>query len=490
MQKSKLISLLKKFSKVDMKEFEKFISSPYFLKGRNLKPAFSQLKKYYPGFDSPGFNDESLFRKLNPKKKFDKKSSTHTIHVLFSELALLAEKFLVYNSFESGRFKYQYNMCLAELYRDNDYIELAKKTLMKNSELINKEDNNFDFYTKKLETNMSISGAYYTINKPKESYTYSRNNLLYIYAFTFDIINKYVNEYFVNKYSYNFEYKGFELVRLFTEAFDPILFDDECEGDEFETKNLTLINYYIIKSRLDETDKESLMNAVNIFIKIFDNLPRSTQWFSFALLFNRLFGRIRLDIDYLHKASSLIDFVWEKGVLSTHKKINLHLGSYHSALSVKAAADINGLRNFIERYAGKVDIESVNEVKEYSFAVLYFKDKLYGNALEKISKNDMLNFPALKINKHKLRICCLFELEFFEEALSAIDSLEHYLRKNKNVSEIVKTENLKFSSGVRKLIKIKLGSVSEPDIEFSKIIELTQNSIYGYWFREKVDLVS
>lgn len=83
MQKSKLITLLKTFSKEEMKNFDKFISSPYFSRGRNLKPLYNVLKKYHPSFDSPHFTEEKIFNKLYPKKKFDGKKSLHTLETLF-----------------------------------------------------------------------------------------------------------------------------------------------------------------------------------------------------------------------------------------------------------------------------------------------------------------------------------------------------------------------------------------------------------------------
>ncbi len=486
MVKSRLIALLSKFTIKELKEFEKFVSSPYFSKGRDLKPLFTQLKRYYPDFSSPELNVETIFKKLFPGKKFDRKKSSHAMQVLISELLLLAEKFLVHNSLSSPARSYQFNSILAESYREKDLMGPVLKILLKNSEQLSIEETTFDHYTKRLETNMSVSGVYYTLNKSKESYEFSRKNLLYIYAYIFDIMNKFTNDYFVNRYTYNYQYSGFELIKAFVESFDPELFDAKCEKDEFETKSVTLLNYYMLKSRLDENDIESLTRIFAIYSDIFDNLSRHSQWFIFALLFNRLYGRIRFDTFYLHKANELIDFVFGKKIFSTHENINLHLGSYHSALMVKAAlSNSSDLADFINDYCNKTDPEYHDSLSEYSNAMLNFKNSMYGDALKKVSQKDILNFPQIKINKHKVKICSLFELSYFEEAILSIDSFEHFLRKNKNVSEIVKTENLKFVSGMKKLLKIRLGDYSEPDFELNKIIEMNRNSLFGYWFEEK-----
>jgi hypothetical protein len=488
MQKSKLISILSKFSKDEIKNFGKFISSPYFLKGRDLYPAYRLLIKYYPDFDSHELTEEHFYKTINPGKKFEKSSSVHLIHVLFSELTALAEKFMVYSSIESGKYDYYYNIFLAESYRDKNINEPVLKILKKNTKLLDNDMNKFDYYMKRLETNMSVSGVLYTQNKNKDGYEYSRNNLMYIYAVIFDLMNKFVNEYFVNSYSYNFEYKGFALIKQFIETFSPELLRKNCNDDTYETMNLAILNYYMIKSRLDENDKTSLDEALKIYSSIFTRITRFVKWFNFVMLFNRFFGRIRFDRYYLEKANELVDFVWQKGIFSTYEKINLHLGSYHSALLVKAAlVDSSELKNFIDKYTSELDPHLINEAKEYSYALLHFKSRNYSEALKIVSLKDLLNFPSLKINKHKLKICCLYELSYPEEALNAIDSFEHYLRNNKYVSEIIKTENLKFAAGIKKLIRIQFNEQADTDIEFGKIIELTENSVYGFWFREKIN---
>jgi hypothetical protein len=53
MKDLKLISLLKTFSKTEIKEFEKFLQSPYLnTSGEYIFKFFNSIKKYYPEFES------------------------------------------------------------------------------------------------------------------------------------------------------------------------------------------------------------------------------------------------------------------------------------------------------------------------------------------------------------------------------------------------------------------------------------------------------
>jgi hypothetical protein len=106
MYKSKLITYLKSFSKKEMKEFGKFISSPFFSRERNLKPLYDVLKKHYPEFISPQFTEEKIFLKLYPGKIFEKNKSLHVLQVMVSEMTLIAEKFMQISGFlKNAAFK-------------------------------------------------------------------------------------------------------------------------------------------------------------------------------------------------------------------------------------------------------------------------------------------------------------------------------------------------------------------------------------------------
>lgn len=94
MKNTKLIQILKIFSKEEIKEFEKFIASPYFSRGRDLKPFYKILKSYHPDFKSSNFNYERVFEKLYPKEKYNKSGADNILRVLSYELTRLTEEFI------------------------------------------------------------------------------------------------------------------------------------------------------------------------------------------------------------------------------------------------------------------------------------------------------------------------------------------------------------------------------------------------------------
>ncbi|HMT11521.1 MAG TPA: hypothetical protein PKA39_07855, partial [Ignavibacteria bacterium] len=93
---SRLIKILQAFTPLELKEFRKFIETPFFNKeGSYLLRFFDEVKKYYPGFTDAELEKGNLFKKLYKGKEF----SDATMRKLSSGIIKLAEQFLRYKAF-------------------------------------------------------------------------------------------------------------------------------------------------------------------------------------------------------------------------------------------------------------------------------------------------------------------------------------------------------------------------------------------------------
>ncbi|MBK8553975.1 MAG: hypothetical protein IPL53_24185 [Ignavibacteria bacterium] len=144
-----------------------------------------------------------------------------------------------------------------------------------------------------------------------------------------------------------------------------------------------------------------------------------------------------------------------------------------------------GVKKFVAENSVNIAPEFKENALNYSNACIYFKEKSIGKCLESLLTVDLSKW--YKTNIYKLRLCCYYEQSHFESVLAEIDSFEHYLRMNKDVSELMRKGNFDFVRGMKKLIKIKHGKCKDPDFEIKELLKLTQNSLWGYWFKEKMD---
>lgn len=472
-----------------MKGFEKFIVSPFFNKGRNYLPLYKALKTFHPAFDNPKLIEENIFKKAYKNQKYDKKKSS-TLRSMMSRLNELAEKFMVYNGFETGSFGFHFNTLRADEYYEKKLLDLALKVTLRNSKFIDNDIKTDYYFSRRLEISSSLSNIFILQLRPHERVKYNPKDVLYIYAEMFFRFTAFHNAHNLDKISYNLIRKGEDLVMHFVKTFDPELFDKECDEDDYETKNLTLIKYYYLKSHIDDNPRESILKAIDIYMNIFDKLTRHRhiQFNKFILLMNMCVARSGYDSLFMSKGNDLIDFVWGRGVISHDMKQHIETKLYFFVLHFKMSfLDSSGILKFVSKYSDKTEPEYVEDIKNFSYACIYFKEKSFGKCLERLSKKDSLSFPEIKLYRNELKLSSLYELSYFEGVLSEIDSFEHFLRKNKNISDFVKKLNFKFVNGVRKLIKINLGKLVASDIEMKEVMELTQNSLWGFWFKEKVE---
>ena len=71
MFKSKFIDLLATFTHDEIKEFERFIDSPFFNRDKTISHSYKFFKKFYPEFNNSKFTKENFFKSLYPGKPYN-----------------------------------------------------------------------------------------------------------------------------------------------------------------------------------------------------------------------------------------------------------------------------------------------------------------------------------------------------------------------------------------------------------------------------------
>lgn len=490
MKKSKLITLFKTFSKDEMKEFGKFISSPYFSTGRNIKPLYNLLCKFHPLYNASAFTEEKIFRRLYPGKKFNEKKSLHAIHVQFSEMFILAEKFMVINGFEKGNFEYEFNSCLSKIYLDMNKYELSEKKLLKIVASVEKSDEPDQFLSVLFETYKVLGGVNMMLGNSKKHFEYTSSSVLYAYAYFMETISLIHNNYRIFKRNINFTLKGSEFAINFIKAFDVKKFEKDFTEDKFGTKSITLIFFYLLKSFISDDKEKCVPTAINYYYKNFSKYTYPSKWNLFVVIHNRCVGKSAVDIKYANMGNSLIDFVWGKGVHNYKPGHPIPVAKYLSNLDYKMRVlDFTQLEEFVVKYAELTEPHCKETTNVYSNACIYFKKKEYDKSLQLLTFNTKLplNF---KIRFYNLKLRCLYELGYYELAISTIDSLEHFSRNNKSVSDIFKTQIEIFVKALKLLLVLKNINDKKADIQKKKIVELTSGTLYDIWFREKLEEIT
>lgn len=139
---TKLLKILRSFTKDELKEFRKFISTGYYSRGRNYLPVINNLMK----LDDEGIKkitSRELYDKIYPEKKYNKQ----TLKNRFTELNRLTEDYLIITGLREDTFLSE-KLLLKKLLEKKLYSNFENKHREVFSEL-DKANNNTENSAKK-----------------------------------------------------------------------------------------------------------------------------------------------------------------------------------------------------------------------------------------------------------------------------------------------------------------------------------------------------
>ena len=137
MHSSKLIQVLKKLSKEDLKNCRNYLSSPLFHGRPGVKMSlalFKLIEPHAPEYISKKLKKEQVFKKLYPGQTF----KNGKLEKQMSTLLGLVQKYIVYQNAELDNAIYQLRL-LAKYYRKHQLHGMADQCEKKYRRLLQKE---------------------------------------------------------------------------------------------------------------------------------------------------------------------------------------------------------------------------------------------------------------------------------------------------------------------------------------------------------------
>ncbi|MFZ1322965.1 MAG: hypothetical protein WAT71_15515 [Ignavibacteria bacterium] len=476
---SNLIKVISTFSKKELSEFEKFVSSPYFNNQSTLVRLFNELKNYYPEFNSVEFTKENLFSKINPDKKY----SDTLFRKYLSNLTKLSEDYLVCVDIKSNNDRRQTS--LLDQYEKRILYPMFEKLSTQIDEKIDIEEiTNESFYYKNFREDLKGSFNIRTNNLQSLNKNL-KNAHKYILLHLLLSSTVYSNMMLVNKKSFKdadientFEsfFETFDLIKYLESrnnlSKSEALFVDLCKydillmKDPYVKDNLTSMNEVLIKmaSYLNKNLLYTFFSHLNIYYLI--NIAEGKKEY-----LRNLFENYKLMISkelYISEGRGYINF-------SEYRSILLY------ALKLK---EYDWAEDYINKHKTYHNPETQKNISNYSFAYLNFEKGNFDEALNYLSRVKRDNI-IIKLDSEVIYMILYFEKGYFDSALSLAETTSHSLSTNKVLSKNVLLNQLKFIKYFKALIKIDNG---KSDI---CLIEILYNKIYSEpQFRRKDWLLS
>ncbi len=473
-----LFSLLEKFTKEEWIRFGEFISSPYFVKGRDYTNLFTFLRVYFQKYQNQDFITNAM-----AKFRTDNNMTTQALSNRLSELNKLAEKFLIHQNTENDSIG-----SISILYR-----ELIKRELYSNINITynnNKDKINITDASDLIPFSSILQsrGFYFrSRNDMQETFNQFDNHVDCLNAYSLDRMLYFATEYHLSDV-YGIPYKA----GLFLKTFKEINFDkliNRIESENNEIYKSVRLRYYIYNS-LTNPDKNGLADkAENYFNMIHENISIDLKIDYFQKMqANYILHINKGEASYLHKVFELF-----KVRLEDKDTINFSLANYPATefrdfvivgLRVK---EFDWVENFINDYSNQLNPAFRDEEKTMAIVRLCTERKDFIKALSIFKNYKNSNNHVHNIDMYKYMIIVNYEMKYFDEVRKIIDKLRHYLLKD-GLIDIQKEYTKGFIDNIIRIMKIINKGTGEGINEFINDINSNPKSIVDKkWFLEKAE---
>jgi hypothetical protein len=474
------VQILRTFSSEEIKNFEKFLTSPYFSIGRNLSPLFKYIKKYYPDFNSDMLDKKEVYKAL-----FKKKYNDVMMRRLIADLNKMLIEFLRQEHISRIQFERDIFL-LNELISRKLFSHIDKYLPSAEEKMEGCKFEDYTYYYKKLQ--LEIFKVTNLVKTDKEQLI-PKNIQRLDYLLLCDFISNlsYIAHlYYTLLESYNLNI-NVDLLNSMVHEFDIEKILPMVKAISNESYLFAALNYYSIKS-INEAGSEYYFKYKNM---LFENINRFSKEFQFNFL-RRLdhtcINHIKAgDENFIIENFTNTVFQIENRLYLAEGEKYMRVILYRSfILRAIEAGEIEWAVNFIQIYASKLPPGTSESMKIYGKAFVNFSLKNYDKALNNISKIKPDNI-IINLDLKRLQLMLYFELKYSEEAMYSIDAFKHFLNDNKYVAAPRKESNMQFIKYYSGLLK---AYSSKNDFNAGKLLKELHNAPYfenKKWLIEKAE---
>jgi hypothetical protein len=464
-KETKLIELIGTFSNNELKDFERFINSPFHVKGlrvnyEKLKRFFGILKQQYPEFEN--FTKEKAFIILYPGKKYDDTA----IRQLMQVLTKLGEEFIVYSSVENDSFTKEIILLnsLSRRKLDKMFVQHSKAA----EKILEESPKGPQYHYNKQQLITVVNDFCIFRHKLRETYDLQQE-MDHFFSYFFVQAMQYYKNSVINESMWNVSYNK----PFFAEVMNYL-----GKNPEYIKKHsLIELEYYHLLINLEPNNRnfyklKELKDSYGMY------LTGDTLHSVYASLNGYCIIKISGgDMRFRHEKLLLDIEILEKEVFS---KIDyIPMNDYFSCtINSIFLKDYKWTERFIEAYLPGLDPQHSEFAANYVFAELEFSKGDHSKALEHLSRINV-EYSRDKINMKFLTMKIYYETGNIEGILYMADSLKHSVKNDTLLTQPQK----KFCFKIIKLFYSMALLKTEPDKK--KLTVLLNELNTGKYFRHK-----
>ncbi|MEO8447827.1 MAG: hypothetical protein ABI528_10050 [bacterium] len=487
MTDTKLISLLKQFSLDEMKELEKFIASPYFCRTRDFNPLYKILKKYFPEFSDKELNNESVFTKLYPGKKYEGIKSDNILKTLFSDMHKVCKEFLIQLELAGDDKKREYYL-LNQLRKKNINKEFEKdhKRILEKDEFRNK--GSVDFFIENYFLDLVYRDYSLDNDDFRNAFESTISGGECTAAMALLTCLRFTDEKILAG-GYNLEIRD-NLV-------DNIMKHLDLEGLISEMKKKDdwyfpyIYTHYLVHKLHIEKDKKIYLELKKYLKDNYGLFGRDELYVlrSMLLTYCSLNVGGKDNREFLREIFELYKENLELGIYKRGEDEEFHVVLFRNmVINSGNIGETEWLLNFIKDYSGELPEEHRENMINFSTGYYYLKTCEYERSLEYFSRIRFSLF-VFKYDLRTLQLIIFYELNHYEQAYSLIDSTMHFLNDSTQAAGPIAEGTRNFIKFYRELMKLRIsGKENKTEFEFLRKQILDEKLLASrQWFMEKTE---
>jgi|WetSurMetagenome_2_1015567.scaffolds.fasta_scaffold06111_6 hypothetical protein len=476
-----LFDLLQTFSNEEVKEFRRYLISPYFNKRYGLVNLYDEIMKYYPLF-LENIDEEDIYKKITKSSTYNSKSFRALIGYLtqhiynYFKLKNLEKKSLLGSNFLSdelrlrnlsSRFLHQTKTFEKELLQSKLDMEQVYNLYLLNTNIVN--------FSRSNEKTTKIN----ELKKQTERLDKACSYLTMFYII--ELSCQYLDFF---SYMYNF---GLNIKNNLPDSV------------------INNINIKEIISLIGKYHKQDFMVAIyNTMFNCYKNLGKEEYYEVYKKLIEKHFDEISRDENYFH-ISNLINYCILKSNLNKepdyfqnelYKLYNIFLDNklFKTNLSDYLSTDLfraiwlcgfrlnklDWVKNVIEKYWKYLHPKDAKNMYLFGNMTLNYKIGNFNEAL-KYSGKIKYTSSTFKYDVKFLKLQIFYEINDYEPALSILHNFKSMISSDDMISQDKKAGYNNFIEYYKKLITIKQEG-NYPDAGFYKnLIKNTKEIVNKKW---------
>lgn len=478
MNRSNLIPVLKSFSKEELKDFEKFLDSPFFGCKKFVLNYYRVLIKYYPDFREDDIKKEKIFGILYKDKKYNDDLNRRII----SDLIRFSEEYMSYVNFRSNK-AFRSSCSLNELRNRklDNLFRIRSESLLKkinSSEIVDPL-----LLLESYFVNVEVSEYRSFIRDEKKHISLGKANEDFIVFFL-----RLIYSFLKHSITFSNETKiRNEIVFAFLDNFNIDSFLNILENNKSKYNvylKMVGYSYKIVADKEDITSISKLADLVSENPVYFSKNELQNIYASIVTFYR--YQNEKYENVYLDEELSVYNKILEEKLFMDNKNmLQLSFCRNYIRLCV-LKKDTNRIKEFCEEYYLNLPDLYKQDLTDYCDSVYFFEKKLFEKSLSAASKVN-IDKELFKKDIKILKIKNYFELDYSDSLYAEIDNLRHFLSDSETIISDYMIKSRNFLKYISSLMRAKENKSGVDPFVLKK--ELVKENLINEkkWLLEKID---